>query len=170
MTEERWLPVVGYEGLYEVSDLGRVKSLARYVRDRGGVRLVRERVLKSKSQGFGYRTVMLCREGHRKTRTIHQLVLESFVGPRPEGMVACHGDGDPANNRRSNLRWDTQSNNLYDAVRHGTNRLAVATSCKRQHEFTPENTYIDGKGWRRCRQCVREYGKRRRAADQLASR
>ena len=161
-TEERWTPVYGYEGLYEVSDQGRVKSLARYVRDREGVRLVRERILKAKAQGFGYSTVMLCREGHKKTRTVHSIALESFIRPRAAGEVACHGDGNPGNNHLDNLRWDTQSNNLYDAVRHGTNRLAAATHCKRDHEFTPENTYIDGKGWRRCRQCVREYGIARR--------
>lgn len=156
MTGERWLPVVGYEGLYEVSDQGQVKSLDRYVRDPKGVRLVRERILKSNPQTTGYLTVVLCREGHKKTRTIHQLVLESFVGPRPEGAVACHNDGDSTNNTPSNLRWDSQSNNLYDAVRHGTNRLAAATHCKRGHEFDDENTYIDGKGWRRCHQCRRD--------------
>lgn len=156
MTEERWLPVVGYEGLYEVSDQGRVKSLQRRVRDRKGFRLVRERILRWNQNGFGYHTVVLCREGSKKTRSIHQLVLEAFVGPRPDGAVACHNDGNPTNNQPSNLRWDTQSNNLYDAVRHGTNRLAAATECKRGHAFTPDNTYIDGKGWRRCNQCRRD--------------
>lgn len=156
MTEERWLPVVGYEGLYEVSDRGQVKSLERSVRCREGIRLVRERILKPNTQRTGYRTVLLSVEGRKKTRSIHQLVLEAFVGPRPARMVACHNDGVPDNNHLANLRWDTQSNNLFDAVRHGTNVMAAATECKRGHAFDDENTYIDGKGWRRCHQCRRD--------------
>lgn len=156
MTEERWLPAVGWEGLYQVSDYGRVKSLQRYVRCRDGVRLVRERILKPYTQRTGYRTVLLAVDGRKKTRSIHQLVLEAFVGPRPADMVACHNDGVPNNNHVANLRWDTQSNNLFDAVRHGTNVMAAATHCKRDHEFNDENTYIDGKGWRRCHQCRRD--------------
>lgn len=59
--------------------------------------------------------VTLCKEGKvYGPRAVHLYVLETFVGPRPEGMQACHGDGDPANNRLSNLRWDTCSNNNLD--------------------------------------------------------
>jgi hypothetical protein len=63
--------------------------------------------------------------GSMGRRFVHQLVLEAFVGPCPEGMVACHDpDRDPANNRLSNLRWDTQKANIADAVRHGTKNPA----------------------------------------------
>lgn len=81
-------------------------------------------------------------------------MLTAFVGPRPDGMVTCHNDGNPANNNLSNLRWDTQSNNQLDAVKHGTHPLAAATHCKRGHEWTPENTRRDGHGWRRCATCA----------------
>jgi hypothetical protein len=50
---------------------------------------------------------------------VHVLVLEAFVGPRPEGMEGCHGDGNPANNNVQNLRWDTPQNNWKDRKRHG---------------------------------------------------
>lgn len=56
----------------------------------------------------------------RKRRYVHQLVLESFVGPRPSEMQACHNNGDGHDNRLANLRWDTRSANTADAMRHGT--------------------------------------------------
>lgn len=55
-------------------------------------------------------------------RYVHRLVLEAFVGPCPAGMECCHEDGDPGNNRLTNLRWDTHAGNMQDAVRHGTMR------------------------------------------------
>lgn len=55
-----------------------------------------------------------------RRRYIHRLVLEVFVGPCPEGMVACHNDGNPRNNALSNLRWDTREANMRDRDRHGT--------------------------------------------------
>jgi hypothetical protein len=72
-------------------------------------------------------------------------------------MECCHYDGDPANNRVGNLRWDTRSSNNLDAVRHGTHWAAKKTHCKHGHEFTPENTGVQAGGrGRRCRTCVRQ--------------
>lgn len=68
----------------------------------------------------GHRLVMLYLDGKPIGRLVHRLVLEAFVGPCPDGMEACHGDGDPDNNRLTNLRWDTRSANQMDSVRHGT--------------------------------------------------
>jgi hypothetical protein len=56
--------------------------------------------------------------GTTKTRLVHHLVLEAFVGPRPDGQVGCHFDDDPRNNRVENLRWDTSSANALDRVRN----------------------------------------------------
>lgn len=67
-----------------------------------------------------YELLWLWRDGERFHHKTHVLVLEVFVGPRPAGMVACHHDGDPANNRLSNLRWDTPTANSADKNRHGT--------------------------------------------------
>jgi hypothetical protein len=68
-----------------------------------------------------YPKVALQRDGTRKSfhRRVHRLILEAFVGPCPEGMEACHEDGDPSNNRPSNLRWDTKLANKADMIRHG---------------------------------------------------
>lgn len=69
----------------------------------------------------GYSRVSLrSKENPKGRRLIHRLVLEAFVGPCPVGMEACHGDGNPRNNRLSNLRWDTKKANQADRIRHGT--------------------------------------------------
>lgn len=110
---ERWLPVRGYEGVYEVSDLGRVRSVNRvdtYGRRRRG------KVLKPAGQ---YPMVVLSCGGETTTRTVHSMVLEAFVGPCPAGMEGCHEDGDPWNCVLSNLRWDTRKANAADMLRHG---------------------------------------------------
>lgn len=108
---ERWLPVVGFEGRYEVSDLGRVKSLARtepYGRHDGDhVRVKREKILKASPSG-DYLTVRL----KGKTFFVHILVLTAFIGPKPEGECACHGpDFDGTNNKLTNLRWGSYKEN-----------------------------------------------------------
>jgi hypothetical protein len=165
-TQEQWLPVVGYEGCYEVSDHGRVKSLSRLVRKGDTHRHVPERILGGPGR---YPTVGLHRNGKRIERAVHQLVLVAFRGACPEGQVACHNDGNPGNNRLENLRWDTQSNNLRDEVAHGTHHWASKTHCPRNHEYTPENTYVY-RGSRYCRSCWTSRRRQRRTADRLAAR
>ena len=164
-THEEWRPVVGWDEIYEVSNHGRVRSKSRYVRSRGsGKRLVPGRIRKLQTHKQGYRMVSLRQDGTQSFRLVHQLVLEAFIGPRPGGMVACHNDGDPTNNHVDNLRWDTQSANLHDAVRHGTHTLANVTECKHGHVYTAESTIIGKNGWRSCRECKnaadRNYSKR----------
>ena len=68
----------------------------------------------------GYRRVGLRRDGRLISQSVHRLVLRSFIGECPDGMVACHGNGTPSDNRLENLRWDTPRNNHYDKVLHGT--------------------------------------------------
>jgi hypothetical protein len=74
-------------------------------------------MLRPGPSNYGHLSVVL---GRRNTRMVHTLVLEAFVGPRPPGKEACHGNGQPGDNRLSNLRWGTRSENIADAVRHGT--------------------------------------------------
>lgn len=119
---EEWRPVVGFEGLYEVSDHGRVRSLGRVITDKRGWNYRRRpRLLSPGRLKSGHLCVRLYAiDGTARTYRVHELVLVSFVCPRPDGLEACHYDGDPANNHRSNLRWDTRSANIFDQVRHGT--------------------------------------------------
>jgi hypothetical protein len=116
---EVWKDVVGCEGSYEISNHGRVRSLARTVqrRYRNGYRLqtVRAALLRPCFR-TKYPTVTLI---GRKSRSVHSLVLEAFVGPRPEGHEGLHGDGNRTNNHLSNLRWGTSKENKEDAIKHG---------------------------------------------------
>ena len=115
MTYETWRPVAGFPG-YEVSDLGRIKSLARK-NLQGAMR--RERVLKP-DIADGYELVRLARGGVKHAHTVHSLVLTAFEGARPEGCQTRHLNGVRGDNRRSNLRWGTQQENRADQKRHGT--------------------------------------------------
>jgi hypothetical protein len=160
---EQWLPVPGFEGAYEVSNLGRVRSLPRMVRAgaNGGFRAVGGNILKPVVNVAGYTQVRL---PDGKTRTIHSLVAQAFLGERPAGYQVCHNNGDPSDNRVENLRIDTVSSNMQDIVKHGRHSNAQKTQCSRGHEYTPENTArrSDGSGGaRRCLTCQRERSARR---------
>lgn len=118
---ERWLPVIGFEGIYEVSDFGRVRSLDRNITYRnGGTRLWRGRILKSSQNSGCYPCVELCRNGGGKTASVHQLVAESFIGPRPPRKQVAHRDGNKANPALSNLRYAYPRENHADKIIHGT--------------------------------------------------
>lgn len=123
MTEE-WRDIAGYEGFYQVSNLGRVRSADRLINTvYGAKRRMYGRVLKpklNKSRG-DYCVVFLSVDGVAKNRYVHQLVLEAFIGPRPgPNYQCCHADRNPQNNRLDNLRWDTPANNTADKLLHGT--------------------------------------------------
>lgn len=120
-TPEQWAPVLGFEGLYEVSTTGRVKSLERVVMRSDGISYsIMERILKSYKRSSGYLHVVLRKDNTPFTRTVHRLVLEAFVGIRPACMECCHQNGVPDDNRLSNLRWDTALGNGFDRKEHGT--------------------------------------------------
>jgi hypothetical protein len=122
---EAWLPVVGFEGFYEVSDLGRVRSLARRIATtagRGGAKLYkrRERILKP-TYRKGYAGVSLAKDNNQKITRVNRLVLTTFVGePGSSVMQACHKDGNTLNNRLYNLYWGTPQQNNDDRITHGT--------------------------------------------------
>lgn len=118
MSDEIWLPVVGYEGLYEVSNKGRVLSLTRAT---GHHAKRSPRILRLKTCRAGYKSAGLWRDGVARYHGVHVLVLTAFHGPKPHRDMECaHNDGSRDNNIPSNLRWDTKTGNLRDKIRHGT--------------------------------------------------
>lgn len=133
--EEAWKPAHGLNG-YEVSNMGRVRSVTRHVADgKGHQRFLRGKDLSPRQDGKGYHQVCLCQEGTRYTKKVHILVLEAFVGPKPEGKETRHLNGDRHDNRLSNLKWGTRAENAADRTRHGSqtgekNGRAKLTSLK----------------------------------------
>lgn len=127
--QERWLPVVGYEGFYEVSDLGRVRSLDRILDD-GRVR--RSKTLRATmKKDTGRLKVSLSRNGVVQTALVHRLVAVAFLGAPPDGRgLVLHGDGNHLNNRAENLRWGTYVDNVQDSIKHGTHRNQYSTAAE----------------------------------------
>lgn len=144
---EEWRPVVGYEGLYEVSDQGRVRSLDRVVCYRDGrSRSYSGVVLVQTETPYGYLVVTLSRgKRSKRVRLVHALVMESFEGPRPPKYDVCHGDNDKRNNALTNLRYDTREGNLQDSKR-------LAAYCGRGHPISGVN---EASYQRRCLACSR---------------
>lgn len=162
-TPERWLPVPGYEGFYEVSDRGGVRSVDRAITRKGRKASDRVRraggVLNCPQDQDGYPRASLSRDNRRCRFYVHVLVLEAFVGPRPEGMECLHGDGDPSNNRLCNLHWDTPSENQLDRVRHGRHFATSRLRCPRGHRLMLPNLDASqwARGWRTCLACKRTF-------------
>jgi hypothetical protein len=124
--EDLFRPIEGYPG-YRVSKEGEVES--RWSRSGRRTLAGAWRPLKPIRRGR-YLTVNISDGVKKVARCIHRLVLEAFVGLRPTGLVCCHNDGDPTNNRLSNLRWDTYLANEHDKVRHGTKRMGEELDAK----------------------------------------
>lgn len=122
---EEWRPVVGFEDSYEVSSLGRVRSLDRIITGRGGLSFKKRgkllRPAESLSNGRPKVTLMVDAVPHY--RQIQRLVIDAFIGPRPSPRHQCaHNDGDRRNNLPSNLRWATPVENNADKILHGTHQ------------------------------------------------
>lgn len=131
---ERWLPVPGHEGLYEVSDHGRVRSLDRVITMKNGRKRRQRGIVLKPVNSNGYHCVNV-----GALRYVHRLVLEAFVGPPPPGMETRHLDGDPHNNRLGNLKWGSSSENNDDIVAHGNHWQVQKESCPRGHPLVSPN-------------------------------
>ncbi len=114
---ERWRPVVNWEGKYEVSNCGRIRSVARWITTSKGNRLLEGRVLTPYKKYNGYFRVELCDGPRQESLDIHRLVAYAFVVGT--GDVVRHLDGDSTNNSDSNLAWGTHADNEADKALHG---------------------------------------------------
>lgn len=154
---EEWRDVVGAEGFYEVSSLGRVRSVDRQVVSRTGVARWFPGVLRTpyvRTERGGYPMYSLHVEGQYRVTPVHTLVAEAFIGPRPPGQVIRHLDGDPLNNVPANLAYGTVTENIHDTIRMGRNRNFSALRCKYGHLLSGANVRPLGREYPRYRTCV----------------
>lgn len=153
-----WRAIPEWEGLYEVSDDGQVRSLDRAILGKNGATYrKRGQLLALSGNNRGYWMVHLKRNRARTPMTVHKAVLNAFVGPRPHGLVARHLDGNPHNNNINNLKWGTYSENGHDAVGHGRNEKSNRESCPLDHILAEPNLTLESirRGHRDCLACKR---------------
>lgn len=133
---ERWVAVEGYEGYYEVSDMGRVRSLDRYVSNgRGGTRLYKGRMLTPVRNNKGYLQVLLSKDGESKRFLLHRLVAAAFC-ERPEGCdIVNHKDNCPGNCEASNLEYTTHKGNTLHAILE--NRIVTVAVLRSDGKYYP---------------------------------
>lgn len=113
MEEEVWRAIPSHPD-YQASNLGRIAS------KRGHRNLPFVIMQPQKSRGAYHSVLLRDVNGKGEKRLVHRLVLETFIGPRPDGMECCHNNGVPTDNRLENLRWDTRKANGQDRIVHGT--------------------------------------------------
>jgi hypothetical protein len=149
--QECWLPVPAWEGFYEVSDLGRVRGVDRTVVAISKLGLPFDRrlpgqIIRSAPVGkYGHQAVGLYRDSAVSTLLVHRMVLLAFRGEPEPGQEGCHNNSQPTDNRLSNLRWDTHSNNLHD-------RWDLVEECPQEHKLSGPNL-IPMTGTRRGQKC-----------------
>ena len=136
---ERWLPVVGYEGIYDVSDRGRVR------RAKSGKSTLVGRMMEGSVDTRDYIRVGLYKDSRQRTHRLHRLVAAAFIGPCPDGKEVNHKDGIKPNNGVSNLEYVTKSENTLHAFRNGL-KVAVHGEAIGSAKLTEENIHVI---WRR---------------------
>jgi hypothetical protein len=161
---DRWLPVVGYEGRYEVSDDGRIRSIDRITGVKRKLRFKGRELRTFSHPKTGHLSVGLrTGDGQTKKVRVQRAVLIAFVGEPPAGHECCHRNGIPTDNRVENLYWGTRSDNMQDMLRHGR-KPPLRDRCGKGHIFDEANTRICPDGSRACRACARELYRRRAVA------
>lgn len=121
LNNEMWLPIKGYEGLYEVSCMGAVRSISREVIARGGKkRITSTRIIRPTIDKLGYCRLGLHRQGKVVLKLVHRIVASAFIPNPDEKPQVNHRDGNPSNNKVSNLEWVTSAEN----VRHSFDVLS----------------------------------------------
>lgn len=158
---EVWKDVVGFKDYYQISNLGRVKSLERYKKNYSKLQLVEEKILKQSISKRGYYVVNLCNGVKCRPYGIHTLVGKAFVTNPNNYTQINHIDGDKLNNSIDNLEWSTQSHNMKHAWKNGlvgTNMEVVRNNDDGSITtyFSPTNASEENNC---CRETIRKYCK-----------
>lgn len=128
---EEWKDIKGYEGYYQISSFGRVKSLSRIVNSSyGKTRVIKERILILRRDKDGYMIVTFCINNQRTTHKVHRLVAEAFI-PNPENKPTVnHKNGDKAKNYVDNLEWATDKEQMTHRVKVLGQNKAPSSKCR----------------------------------------
>ena len=123
---EKWKPVVGYEGFYEVSDTGKIKTLGRTIQQKDGrTRTIKSKVMKDRTNNRGYHIISLNTGNSKKDHLVHRLVAMAFL-PNPDNLEQVnHIDGNKDNNSVSNLEWCDQTHNMKEAYKLGLRKATL---------------------------------------------
>ena len=116
MTVAIFKDIIGYEGIYQISNTGIVKSLDRKIQTKNGaIRFLKGKILKQSLNTYGYKTVLLCTNGISKNKLVHRLIADIFIENKDNKICINHKDGVKTNNNICNLEWVTHSENLKHA-------------------------------------------------------
>jgi hypothetical protein len=141
METENWKAIAGFEGLYDISDLGHIRSYRKVMGSRITICVTPQCLLKIQRDKDGYASIVLNGKERKVPKKVHRLVLEAFVGPCPAGQEACHIDGVKQNNHLSNLRWDThRRNQMVDGRMQGTCKMGLPG--EKNHAATLSETAV----------------------------
>lgn len=120
---EVWKDIKGYEGIYQVSNLGNLKSLTRIIYDKNGVnKTIKGKPLKASTTLYGYKTVVFRNGKNKENFRVHRLVAKAFIKNEKDKPYVNHLDGDKTNNKVTNLEWCTNSENMKHAFKTGLKR------------------------------------------------
>lgn len=164
---EFWKPIPGYEGLYQVSDQGRVRRIAGGMGARVGA------ILRPRDNGRGYLFVTLYKNRRPKHRTVHTLVAETFLGPCPEGKEVNHKYGIKYDNRLTEIEYVTPRENVrhsYDVLGHKAARGEACATAKLTAPVVQEIRRAVAKGKVAHRELAKRYGVSCRTIGQIVSR
>lgn len=159
---ELFRTVCGYEGKYEVSNMGNVRSLSRSTLGRWGkMKTSPGRMLKPSISNVGYLRIDLCQGGKPKHHSVHRLVAIAFVPNKHSKGTVNHINGNKLDNRADNLEWATpkeqtshaKKNGLLNPSKGDNHPRRKQTECIHGHKFTKDNTYLINGKYRQCKQC-----------------
>ena len=140
-TSEIWKDIKGYEGLYQVSNFGRIRSLTRQVENGKGLYVRNGQEMKQAYSSTGYKIVALCKDGKRKMFKVHRLVAIAFIDNPLNKKEVNHIDGNIENNLMENLEWVTHRENIIHAYIHSSS-LLMCTLAKSMVKQITLNTNV----------------------------